>query len=664
MLKRSPIALAIFTSFYLPSYAFAEDVTELESVVVTAPASKQPLQVKLDPKAPQQPLPAHDGAALLKNIPGMSVIRKGGTDGDPLLRGMAGSRLGVLVDGHEVYGGCGMRMDPPTAYIYPESFDKVTLQKGATVKYGAGFSAGVVNFERENERLPGKTTSGHASVTVGSAGRADVALEGKTGNENFFIQGGGTHATADDYRDGAGNDVHAAYTRWNSNVNLGWTPDDDTLIKLGLGKSDGEAAYADRSMDGVKFARENAELKYVRKHVSPLVNQVEAEVYHSYVDHVMDNYSLRNKAASMYMVSNPDRTTDGARTAVTLNASSNTQLTVGADTKYDKHTLRTASGMSTALLDVNSKTRDEDLRFNQTGVFAEAKHALNERSRVVSGVRVDRHRATDSRKTVTVNGTAVANATQGQTMSKTLGSGFVRYESDALNHANGSKTTYFAGLGHTERYPDYWELNKLDASTNNSVFANAKPEKTNQLDVGMNWKKDKLSGSVSAFYNTVDNYQLIKVVKVSPTVSNAYNRNIKAQTRGLEADAAYQVTPRWKSTAAVSVVRGDNKTDDKPLAQQPAQELKLGVEYDNGKQFFGAQQRLVAKQDRIDVGAGNIVGQDVSSTPGFGTLSLHSGTRPKKGVLVSAGIDNVFDKTYAEHLSRSGAAVAGYGTGL
>ena len=39
--------------------------------------------VSADPKAPAQPVPAHDGADVLKSIPGFSVIRKGGADGDP-----------------------------------------------------------------------------------------------------------------------------------------------------------------------------------------------------------------------------------------------------------------------------------------------------------------------------------------------------------------------------------------------------------------------------------------------------------------------------------------------------------------------------------------------------------------------------------------------------
>src|SRR5699024_10323064 len=80
-------------------------VFQLEPTVVTAPGIDAPLMVVTDPKAPRQPIPAHDGADFLKSIPGFSIVRKGGTDGDPVFRGFSGSRLGILLDGQEIYGG-------------------------------------------------------------------------------------------------------------------------------------------------------------------------------------------------------------------------------------------------------------------------------------------------------------------------------------------------------------------------------------------------------------------------------------------------------------------------------------------------------------------------------------------------------------------------------
>ena len=103
------------------------DSLVLQEVVITSVRMRDPLLVIADAKAPRQPMPAHDGADYLKTVPGFSVIRKGGADGDPVFRGMAASRVAVQVDGEQILGGCGMRMDPPTAYVFPEAYDRIVV---------------------------------------------------------------------------------------------------------------------------------------------------------------------------------------------------------------------------------------------------------------------------------------------------------------------------------------------------------------------------------------------------------------------------------------------------------------------------------------------------------------------------------------------------------
>src|SRR5512135_773286 len=165
-------ALAVVLA--LSSVAHAAEESVPNEIVVTVPRSDEPLVVKTNPKKPRQPVPAHDGADYLKNIPGFSVIRKGGTDGDPVFRGMAGSRLNILLDGEQILGGCGGRMDPPTAYVFPAAYDRITVLKGPqTVLYAAGTSAGTVLFERDVTRAakPGVTMAG--ALTAGAFGRHD-----------------------------------------------------------------------------------------------------------------------------------------------------------------------------------------------------------------------------------------------------------------------------------------------------------------------------------------------------------------------------------------------------------------------------------------------------------------------------------------------------------
>ena len=123
-------------------------VDDQDVITVTAPVLS-PLNVVTSPKTPRQPVPASDGSDYLKTIPGFSQIRNGGSNGDPVFRGMFGSRLRLLTNDSEMLGACPSRMDAPSSYISPESYDLLTVTKGPeTVLWGPGNSAGTVRFER------------------------------------------------------------------------------------------------------------------------------------------------------------------------------------------------------------------------------------------------------------------------------------------------------------------------------------------------------------------------------------------------------------------------------------------------------------------------------------------------------------------------------------
>ncbi len=629
-------------------------------VVVTAPSMVKPLVVETDPRAPRQPIPAHDGADYLKSIPGFSIIRKGGTDGDPIFRGMAGSRLNILLDGQQILGGCGGRMDPPTAYVFPAAYERITVLKGPqSVLYGADASAGTVLFERGMRRAEQPGIVLNSSLTVGSYGRHDEFIDVRAAIPNGYVQGIATRSHADDYQDGNGTAVHSLYTRWSGAAALGWTPSVDTNLELSLTKSDGLAAYADRTMDGIMFARDNLSFKFSRQHLSPVLDRVEAQYYYNYIDHVMDNYSLRTPGKT-YSVNNPDRQTSGGRVAATLNAGKKTTFVVGVDDQWNVHRFRSAMNAPSADIAASiylSSPRARDMQFNQLGLFGEATRILTRHSRLIGGLRSDWHKAVDSRKCVNASmcpgNSPLKNDTLGATDRKTLKSGFGRYELDL----KGGAGTIYAGLGHAERFPDYWERLKQDPVTLKSAFLTTKPERTTQLDAGTLWRFNSWSGSLSGFYGKVRDYILIRW---SPTP--ALTRNVDATTMGAEADIAYTFVRNFKADAALAYVHANNDTDHKPLAQQPPLEGRLGLTYDNHAYTFGALARLVGAQDRVDIGSGNIVanGMDIGPTPGFSIFSLNGGYRLKRALLITGGVDNLLNKAYAEHLSKGGALVLGF----
>lgn len=650
----------VVVALALSSLGFAENLV-MDEVVVTAPPMAQPLVVKTDPRKPRQPVPAHDGADYLKTIPGFSVIRKGGTDGDPVFRGMAGSRLNILLDGEQILGGCGGRMDPPTAYVFPASYDRITVLKGPqTVLYGPGNSAGTVLFERTLHRAEQTGTTAQGSLMLGSFGRNDEMLEAKVGSADYYLRAGATRSQANDYQDGEGITVHSASNRWSSNAAMGWTPDDNTRLELTVAKSDGQAAYADRSVDGSKFARDNIGVKFDKQHIGGLLDGIEAQVYYNYVDHVMDSYSLRSggNPASMMAAMNVDRKTTGGRLAATLKLAEKTQLKLGADTQNNEHTGRMGAAIG-YMGDYTLQSRDKDATFNNVGVFGELHQSVAEASRVIVGLRADSWQAKDYRATISRDMmTTLTNPTANQTRNETLPSGFARYEQDVS-----PASTVFVGLGRATRAPDYWELFSNESLNTASSF-NTNAEKTTQLDAGLHYRDGSLSGSLSAFYNKINNFNLIqsgvdKGMMGMPSLVKV-TRNVDATTYGAEAGATWQLAENWKVDGSLAYVWGRNDTDGTALGQIPPVEARIGAGYDDKMWSVGALLRGVAAQDRFALNQGNIAGQDIGASSGFAVFSLNGGWRAKKSVQVTAGVDNVFNKTYAEHISRAGVMVSGF----
>ncbi|MAP29726.1 MAG: TonB-dependent copper receptor, partial [Pseudomonas sp.] len=107
-----------------------EPALQLAPMVVTAVQQSSPLTIVANPKDPRQPIPASDATDYLKTIPGFSAIRSGGSNGDPVLRGMFGSRINLLANGGQMIGACPNRMDAPSSYISPETYDRLTVIKG------------------------------------------------------------------------------------------------------------------------------------------------------------------------------------------------------------------------------------------------------------------------------------------------------------------------------------------------------------------------------------------------------------------------------------------------------------------------------------------------------------------------------------------------------
>ena len=671
-----PLAAAICVVFYSGTASASSEVQQnsnstkqsvsLAPIVATAHQGNDAngLIVRADPKQPIQPISATDGADYLQSIVGFSAVNSGaGTNGDVTFRGMFGSRIKILTDGTENLGACPSRMDSPTSYISPESYDRISVIKGPqTVQYANTGSAATVIFERRPEQFnDDKNYRGQASVVVGSYGRLDQNIEAAVGDDHKYVRLNTNRSVSNSYQDGDGNTVPSDWMRWNADLALGWTPDENTWLELTGGTADGEAMYAGRAMDGSQFKRESLGLRFEKKNVTDVIKKIEAQVNYNFNDHVMDNFSLRqapmkhdHATHEMYLDKSSmqvTRRTVNARMAVT-HEWDKVQFITGVDTQNNKH----AGGMVSHSMNMPMK---EDMHFNSYGGFGELSYQLSENNKLVSGVRVDQVKVEDLRQNSITKGF-------NRELDKTLASGFIRFENAHPEHDDGK--TYI-GLGFVERMPDYWELYspKHGNANSSNTFNGVDTEKTLQLDFGYQHQYRAFSSWASAYAGLINDFILMSYHDHANMDGHSHGstfsagaKNVDATIAGAEVGVGYKFTDAIQADVSAMYAWGKNTTDNKPLPQISPLEARVNLRYIQDNYTLGAYWRVVDGQNRIGLNQGNIVGYDLKESAGFGTLSLNGTYHIQDGVDLSVGIDNVLNKTYTEHLNKLGDA----GTGL
>ncbi|MCT9980629.1 TonB-dependent copper receptor [Acinetobacter sp. I-MWF] len=659
-----PLAAAVCVACYSTA-TFAHDqehASQLAPIVVTAQLNNDAngLIIHADPKQPIQPVPATDGADYLQSIAGFNSIKSGGTNGDVTFRGMFGSRIKILTDGTENLGACPARMDAPTSYIQPESFDRISVVKGPqTVQYANTGSAATVIFERQKPTLTDdKNYQGQASVLVGSFGRLDHNIEAAVGDSKKYMRINANRSESNSYEDGDGNKVPSSWERWNTDLALGWTPDEDTWVELTGGKADGEAEYAGRTMDGSQFARESLGLRVEKKNLSPVIKKLEGQVNYSYNDHIMDNFSLRTPPMTHdmnthQMVSNPmamqvTRRTLNSRLAMTSEWDKLSLIT-GVDSQLNKH----GGSMSSPTMPSMNVAFREDMRFQSYGAFGEMTYQFNDAYKLVTGARIDQVKIdalklNDQRK-------------------ETLPSAFIRLENQYPEHNAKS----YIGLGYVERVPDYWELFSTahgNTGMSKPTFNDLNTEKTLQLDLGYQYQHDALSVWTSAYAGLINDFILLSYHNHPKAGMGGHDhgssfsagaKNVDATIAGAEAGIGYQFTDAIQADLSAMYAWGENTDTHKPLPQIAPLEGRLNLRYVQDKYSLGLLWRAVAKQDRISLNQGNIVGYDTGESKSFTTLALNASYNIQKDLNLAVGVDNVLDKTYTEHLNKLGVGADG-----
>lgn len=665
------LSLSLVPAATVAPPAMAAD--ELPPVVVEAdrPATAAPATVATPADADRGP--AADLGAYLSTLPFVSAGRMGGHGQEITLRGQSQDRLAVINDGAYTFGGCPNRMDPPTSSAPLEAADRVVVTRGyQSVLDGPPAPGGTIAIERATPRFSEAGVTGSLSGGIGDNGTtrfgaADITAGAAAGYVRAFTGA----RRADDYADGNGRTVRSSFRQFGGGAEAGWTYAPDSVLSVSAEQSEEtDVLFAGAGMDSPDTDTVTYRAKW--RHAldgAGVVQAVEGSLYTSLVDHRMDNFSLRVPTTPMKMLTLSESDTSGGRLAADLAVGAAT-VTLGADHRVNVRDAVSTMGMAALPGDPTmvSGYMWPDMSIADTGLFAQAEVPLATATTLTAGARLDVVQA-DARRAGAVPpapGAMSARAlyasyygTADTSREEANVSGLMR-----LGHDFGGGVSGWLGGGRAVRTADATERGIARSAGASSWVGNPglDPEKHHQVDAGLAVAGQTWRTEATVWGDVVNDFITRDTARGQPGVLMANGasifRNVDATLAGAELAGQWRPINTWRLAADVAYTWGENTSDDRPLYQIPPlqgtveaawQPAALGLD----AWEWGGRLRWALSQSRVDDDPLTGAGLDVRETPAYGAFDLFTSYSGIDGVVLRAGVNNLFNEAYATHLSRS-----------
>jgi iron complex outermembrane receptor protein len=589
---------------------------------------------------------ASEPVSRLDESPSVSLSRLGGRGLDPVIRGQSQERVDVLLDGMRVEGACPNRMDPPTSRLstaLPQVLEVRTSNR--TLRWGP-IAGGQVVATTAAPEFDGKVSTGH--VTVGGSDNGNgklAAASAAVGNDDAYLRLSGGYEEADDYEDGDGDEVRSAFENTEGRVDGAWKADNGFYVKGSASRQEERDVKYASMMDAPKTDTDMYKLAIG----SPVANgDWSLMAWQADVDHVMDNFSLREPGMKKMETLSETRT-QGVRLLVDQTFDYTKTVAFGVDVESNE--------WDATLRDVTSGTPSvasfmwPGVERDRIGVFVEGFHQIRANTKLGAGVRYDRVEMDATEADQTYMG-GMKSPAQSYDVNDTEAkddniSAFVSGEF-RLSSYNALEVI----ASHSVRSPSVNERYVAKDTMMGTWVGNPDldTEKHHKLELSLNGQAGNWHWRPAAWIDEVDDYvyryDTTRTVMGNQVTDTRYT-NIDARLLGVEAELGWS-NGTWSSTGALASVRGTNKTENQPLPQIPPLMYTHTLAWQHQGHTVEAEWQLARRQDRIDEDSG----LDPSESPGYGVFNVN-GTHPLTDYLnLSWAVDNLFDKTWAPHVSR------------
>jgi len=590
--------------------------------------------------------------ALQRNIPSVSMIRRSGIANDIILRGQTRDNINIVIDGAKVCGACVNRMDPPTSHVVTSVIDEVEVTEGPFDVEDFGTLSGAVKV---TTKKPSKKLSGEIGANVGSFGYQKFFGTLSGGTDKVRVLFTASNEKSEQYEDGDGNDLATQLKNYTATRGLSaynYAPkyeDMDAFEKSTMmgkvfidvadnqelrfsytaNRSD-DVLYPSSKMDAIYDDSDIANFEYIAKDLGKFSKKLYFQVYNSQVEHPMST-EYRNIGQEKYMTHKLTTEMTGIKLKNSVDIFGDREITYGIDSSkrnWDGHyyTTTVANGATK-----ETGTSIDDVDTDNVGVFVKCKRQIGDID-VAWGARYD-DTSIDTK----------SQTERDRDYNAFSANIFTTYKLD-------NDTNIFGGFGKSSRVPDARELyntkyKKLDDGTMQRIVngnPNLKQTKNYEVDLGV--EKFFANGKIKAktFYSKLEDY----IYYNSSKMMNNFE-NIDAHIYGAEINGNYLISDDISFDAGVAYKKGKKDTlptnqTDKDLANISPIKLNASLNYDYDDQ--GSVQFSVVsagKWDDIDSQNGE------QELDGYTVLNFKTSREFNNGVVLTAGVDNITDETYA-----------------
>lgn len=583
--------------------------------------------------------------ALTRNVPSISLVRRSGIANDVILRGQKKDNINILIDNAKIYGACPNRMDPPTSHVLTNTIDSIEIIEGPYDVENFGTLSGAIKV---STLQPSEGLNGEVSLNVGSFNYLKAAATVTGGNDMVRFLLSASNESSAQYEDGDGNtfadqidnylpptvlgprykDEYRDIDAYEKSAVLGKiyfniTENQELLLSYTANRSD-DVLYPSSPMDALYDDSNILNIEYSAKNLARFSKTLDVQYYSSDVEHPMSTFYrvASGTDSANEVISFLTTDTQGVKIKDSFDITSTSELTLGIDASL-RNWDGAYEGKGTNAMITGNKSID-DVDTENAGVFAEIEKKYSNAS-IKFGLRFDDTSITPA-------------GSLGQQSNDYSGIGaniFTNYQADA-------NTRYFAGLGSASRVPDARELYFYSPMMMEIGTPTLDQTTNTQVDVGFEKTYNRFSVKSKLFYSWLSDYIYYNADKTT----NAFE-NIDAAIYGFDITGAYFATDEVYFDFGLAYQRGKKDEalagqTDTDLAEVPPMKANVALNYDYSNRNTASISLVAADAwDNFDSDNGE---QYIS---GYGIVNFRIRHYVTKSLELTAGVDNITDKTYA-----------------